>query len=210
MNFQRNSDNRIAILGGSFNPIHYGHLAMTKAAYDSFHFANVLLMPNATTYYKENIPSIKDTDRLSMLDLVVKEYSYLSISDIEIKRGGITHTIDTVRELEKEMPDRKIYFIIGGDSLLHLPGWVEAKELFKKVVFLTCIREDVDQSESLALIDKYKKDYVGAEIELLPMAKYDISSSKIREMVRNGQSIKGLLPESVAEFIQANGLYLED
>lgn len=94
--------------------------------------------------------------------------------------------------------------------MLHLPGWVEAKELFKKVVFLTCIREDVDQSESLALIDKYKKDYVGAEIELLPMAKYDISSSKIREMVRNGQSIKGLLPESVAEFIQANGLYLED
>lgn len=89
MNFQRNSDNRIAILGGSFNPIHYGHLAMAKAAYDSFHFANVLLMPNATTYYKENIPSIKDTDRLSMLDLVVKEYSYLSISILRLKEVAL-------------------------------------------------------------------------------------------------------------------------
>ena len=126
-------ENNITILGGSFNPIHNGHIEMAKCAARQYNLENIVFMPNKSTYYKDNDAFVSDKDRINMLKLAIEDYDYMSVSDMEIRRGGVTHTIDTIRELKEEDPDRKIYFIIGGDSLEWVEKWVDADELLGSV-----------------------------------------------------------------------------
>lgn len=199
----------IAILGGSFNPIHNGHLQMAISAHKQFDLDSVIVMPNKTTYYKENKAFVSDEHRLNMLELATCDYEYMSVSDMEIRRGGVTHTIDTVRELLQEDPDRGIYFIIGGDSLEWVDKWVEAEELLKSVTFLTAVRGETDHEKSLAIIERLEREYPFASVKLLDMEEYDVSSSDIRRRVQAGESITGLVPENVEKYILDNKLYLD-
>ena len=143
----------IAILGGSFNPIHVGHIRMAESFYKQFGI-DIVLMPNKTTYYKENRAFVSDEDRLNMLSLVAEHYPYMYFSDLEIIRGGVTHTIDTIRELKKVNISRDIYFIIGGDSLEWIDKWVDAEELISTVHFVSAIRGDTDLDRTKAIIDR--------------------------------------------------------
>jgi len=202
---RRKMRTKIAILGGSFNPIHLGHLAIARAAHEMVG-ADILIMPNSKTYYKQNHSSVSDEMRCEMIRRSIKHYSYMKLSDMEIVRGGETHTIDTIREMEQIYPNSDIYFIIGGDSLAYLDKWINAEELFHKVIFLTAIRDDMDRDKSLLIMRQYEEEY-GARIELLETKNYDISSSMIRDKAAKGCSLKGLVPKAVEEFILEKNLY---
>ena len=196
-----------AILGGSFNPIHKGHLKMAECAHNQFGLDDIVVMPNKTTYYKENIEFVSDADRLSMIRLAIEGKSYLSVSDMEILRGGVTHTIDTIREFERLYPGVKLYFVIGGDSLAWVDRWVSAKELLESVTFLTAVRGENDIERSKDIIRRIKSEHPKSQIELLNMEDYPVSSSGIREKIKCGEDVSGVLPDKVYDYILEHGLY---
>lgn len=196
-----------AILGGSFNPIHKGHLKMAECAHNQFGLDDIVVMPNKTTYYKENIEFVSDEDRLSMIRLAIEGMSYLSVSDMEILRGGVTHTIDTIREFERLYPGVKLYFIIGGDSLAWVDRWVSAKELLESVTFLTAVRGENDIERSKDIIRRIKSEHPKSQIELLNMEDYPVSSSGIREKIKCGEDVSDVLPDKVYDYILEHGLY---
>ena len=196
-----------AILGGSFNPIHKGHLKMAECAHNQFGLDDIVVMPNKTTYYKENIEFVSDEDRLSMIRLAIEGKSYLSVSDMEILRGGVTHTIDTIREFERLYPGVKLYFVIGGDSLAWVDRWVSAKELLESVTFLTAVRGENDIERSKGIIRRIKSEHPKSQIELLNMEDYPVSSSGIREKIKCGEDVSDVLPDKVYDYILEHGLY---
>ena len=196
----------IVLLGGSFNPIHNGHIAMAQTAH-TMTGQDIVLLPNKSTYYKDNSSFASDEDRISMLDKVCNEYDYLYYSDMEVVRGGVTHTIDTVRELKGNYGYKTIYFIIGGDSLEWIDRWVDAKELLANVIFLTAVRGDTDREKSLTIIDRIQGEHTSADIRLLDMKEMPVSSSDIRKKVGSNISIKELVPKSVEKYIIDKSLY---
>ena len=205
LNLSDRKSDKIFILGGSFNPVHFGHIAMAESVHDKFS-CDVVFVPNKSTYYKDNSLLATDDDRLNMLELISEEYDYISYSDIEIIRGGITHTIDTVREL-KGYGYRDIYFIIGGDSLEWIDRWVDADELLDSITFLTAVRGDTDREKSLAIIDRLKEEHPDSRVMLLDMKETPVSSSDIRNKLSAGKLVQGLVPESVEKYIIKNNLY---
>ena len=197
----------IAILGGSFNPIHNGHIAMAEAAHRQLDL-DVVLMPNKTTYYKENDVFAPDEDRINMLKLVAEEKGYIFYSDLEIERGGVTHTIDTIRNFKSADPERTIYFIIGGDSLEWIDKWVEAEDLLSMTHFITAVRGETDREKSRAIIHRLSIQYPDSNISLLDMEEIAISSSDIRRRISENESIDGLVPDSIKDYIKKNRLYV--
>ena len=196
-----------AILGGSFNPIHKGHLKMAESAHDQFDLDDIVVMPNKTTYYKENMEFVSDEHRLNMIRSAIQDIPYLSVSDMEIVRGGVTRTIDTIREFKALYPDSELYFIIGGDSLEWVDRWVSADELLASVVFLTAVRGKTDIKRSKDIISRIKSEHPKSQIELLNMDDYPISSSEIREKIKIGENPSEMLPEKVYNYIVEHNLY---
>lgn len=196
----------IAILGGSFNPIHVGHIRMAESFYEQFGI-DIVLMPNKTTYYKENKAFVPDEDRLNMLSLVAEHYPYMFYSDLEIVRGGVTHTIDTIRELRKANNNRDIYFVIGGDSLEWIDKWVDAEELISSVHFVSAIRGETDLERTKAIIKRLNTEYPKSRISILDMADTPVSSSEIRNRIAEGLDISGLVPDYINDYIQKNSLF---
>ena len=196
-----------AILGGSFNPIHKGHLKMAESAHDQFELDDIVVMPNKTTYYKENMEFVSDEHRLNMIRSAIQDIPYLSVSDMEIVRGGVTRTIDTIREFKALYPDSELYFIIGGDSLEWVDRWVSADELLASVVFLTAVRGKTDIKRSKDIISIIKSEHPKSQIELLNMDDYPISSSEIREKIKIGENPSEMLPEKVYNYIVEHNLY---
>ena len=196
----------IAILGGSFNPIHLGHIRMAEAFYTQFGI-DIVLMPNKTTYYKENKVFVSDKDRLNMLSLVAEQFPYMYYSDLEIIRGGVTHTIDTIRELRKADYTRNIYFLIGGDSLEWIDKWVDAEELLSTVHFVTAVRGDTDLDRTKTIIKRLRDEYPKSRISILDMEDTPISSSDIRKRLENGLDISGLVPDYIRDYISENNLF---
>ena len=201
-----NDTGDIAILGGSFNPIHNGHIAMADAAHDMCK-TDVVLMPNKTTYYKDNKVFASDEDRLSMVRFAAEERDYLMYSDMEIKRGGVTHTIDTNRILKGVNPDRRIYFIIGGDSLEWIDRWVDAEELLESITVLTAVRGATDRNRSEEIIRKIKDSIPASDIRLLDMNSMEISSTDIRKRAQENKSLRDLVPEKIEAFIKEKNIY---
>ncbi|SEF44762.1 nicotinate-nucleotide adenylyltransferase [Eubacterium ruminantium] len=201
---------KIGILGGSFNPIHNGHLNLAIAARDEYSLDRVLIMPNSDTYYKKDA-EISDADRMNMIQLSIRGQKKLYLSDIEVKRGGITYTIDTIRFLKendaKNNNQNDYFFIVGGDSLHNLYYWREIDELFRNMTFLAAVRDDIDEEEMLRIREEYLKTYPYAKIDFLHTGMNPVSSSEIRKKITEGEDVQKLLPESVKKYIDIRKLY---
>ena len=144
---------------------------------------------------------------MNMIRLAIEGKSYLSLSDMEIKRGGVTHTIDTVREYKSMYPDIDLYFIIGGDSLEWIDRWVEADELLDSMTILSAVRGETDIRRSKEIIERIKKEHPLSNIELLNMKQCAISSSDIRKKISIGEDVREMLPENVFRYIMEHELY---
>ncbi len=199
---------KIGIMGGSFNPIHNAHLAMGIKAYEEFSLDKIIFMPNSHTYYKKDHESVTDSDRCNMISLAIDDYSFMELDETEIIRGGLTYTIDTVHVLKDIYKDSELFFIIGGDSLKHLSSWVRADELFKELIFLVTVRDDIDIAATTEIISRYKVEYPGADLRLMSLPAMDISSSDIRNRIKNDESIDGLTVQSVVDYIYSHNLYI--
>ena len=195
----------IAILGGSFNPVHYGHLKMAEAAMESTHFSKVLFIPTGTPYHKEQKDLLPFADRLKLLELAIEKYPDFDCSPMEGDRDGNSYTIDTVRELLRQNPTNSYSLLIGTDQFLTLRSWHKIKELGQLADFYIANRN----GEMSFLTFQKEKEALEKELslhcKLFPMPAIDLSSTEIRNLLKEGKSIHGMLPKSVEEYILQKG-----
>ncbi len=200
---------KIGIMGGTFNPIHNGHIALAKAAYEYCNLDEVWFMPSGISYQKNRSEIVSGEHRLKMTGLAIEEYPYFSCSDVEVRREGNTYTADTLRLLCDRYPEYAFFFIMGADSFLGLPHWQRPDEIAKLCTLTAVVRDDVDVTE-LKNQAEYVRKTLNAQVVLVPFKKVDISSSDIRNKLQNHDSVIGLLPDKVATYIRQNKLYSKE
>ena len=199
-------DQKIGIMGGTFNPIHYGHLLLAQAALESLSLDKILFMPSGNSYMKEASRILSGELRGQMVRLALKENPDFIFSDLELQRQGPTYTCDTLAALRAQNPQSRYYFILGEDNLLTIKQWKSPEFILKNCVIAGAVRESDNTSRILDATRLLEKEYQ-ADIRILPARRIDLSSTEIRERLRNGHSVRYMLPESVIEYIAENNLY---
>jgi nicotinate-nucleotide adenylyltransferase len=198
---------KIGIMGGTFDPIHYGHLMLAEQIRTSFFLDEILFIPVGKPPHKTHPDSADKEQRLEMTRLATITNPYFHVSDIETKRNETTYTIDTIKRLKESLsPNDQLYFITGADAIILLDTWKNYDELIQLVTFVGATRPGVDLDK---LNDKVKQliaDY-DAKIEICYIPALAISSTEIRNRVNDEKSIRYLLPESVESYIESKGLY---
>ena len=197
----------IGILGGTFDPVHCGHLAIAKEAKKKLGLRRVLFVPAGRPWLKVNDREITDVKhRVKMVELAIESIPYFELSSIEIERPGPSYTVDTVTELKKRIgSDTEFFLLLGRDSLIELPKWHNPAELIKICRLAAFTRVMTDPPDLNAL----EKELPGIKKStmLLDMKPVDISSSDIRNRVARGLPVKGLVPDAVAAYIREQTLY---
>lgn len=199
---------KIGFLGGTFNPIHNGHLKLAENAYNQLNLDKVLIVPSGISYLKENAGVLSKEIRADMTKLAIENVSYCVFSDIEIKREGNTYTYETLEELNKIYPDDDIYFLIGADTLFNLESWKFPDIIFKKCIISVMTRDDSNIDDIIKQSDVFRNKY-SANIEILNVDKIDISSTRIRELISNKcyDEVRDIIPAKVLKYIIDNNLY---
>lgn len=201
--------NKIGLLGGTFNPIHTGHIALGLCAYKELNLDIVIFMSSGKSYLKSDIVMPSREVRFEMTKLAVSDYPFFEASDIEIKREGNTFTCDTLKELHEIYPDSDIYFIIGADTLFSMETWRAPEYIFANSIIVAAARGDYILNDYKEKI-KYLNEKFNANIILLNFDKIDISSSNIREdLINDSTRAQALnqLPDKVSDYIIKNHLY---
>ncbi len=197
---------RIGILGGSFNPIHVGHLILAQHAAEAFEFSRVLFVPCAKPAHKSDRHLIEGAHRLAMIEKAVEWNPFFEARDLELRRGGVSYAVDTVTELHRQHPDAELVFIIGLDMLPDLHKWKRIEVLLDLCRFVTFGRPGIatPSAADLNLPDPWPerllRDVTGGR-------QLDISSTDIRYRVAEGLSIRYLVPLEVELYIAEHGLY---
>ncbi len=195
---------RIGIMGGTFNPIHNGHVQMAIQTYQQFQLDEVLVMPSGDPPHKRSQVVLDAGKRSDMVKLAIKGHPGLVFSDLEITRSGYSYTAETLQEL-KDLYE-EIYFIIGADSLFSIEKWYHPEIIMKLCTLVVANRDRHPDAEFEKFIH-YLTDKYQADIRILHVPDMPVSSSQIRENVVNGQSISDLVSPAVAAYIEANSLY---
>lgn len=199
---------RLGILGGTFNPVHLGHLMMAQDALERFRLDRVVFMPCARPPHKAARDLASDEDRLAMLRLAVRGDPRFTVSDLELRRGGISYTIETIRALQRRRPDVRWHFIIGSDSLFELHGWREIGELLRRCVFLTLERPGYSPARMTARRLRLPEPWPGRLARNVFRGHVmDISSTEVRARAASGASIRFLVTPAVAGYIRRRKLY---
>ena len=196
---------RYAIYGGSFDPVHIGHVSLADCAVSQCGLDELIFMPAYISPFKQDRKVTDGNDRIAMIRTVLDHDPAFSVSDYEIKKGGPSYTVETLRHFRKTAGDR-LHFVCGFDSLVQLDTWYEGPEILRDYPVITVRRPDTDDSLGMEKIDAYRRDY-GAEIILLDMPPVDASSTEIREKVKRGESISGLVLPATEEYIIEHKLY---
>ena len=198
---------RIGLLGGTFNPLHNGHLLIAQQAQREFDLDKVLFLVAGDPPHKHGPEVLAKELRYEMVDKVLSSYPQFAADGVELHRSGPSYTVDTINELRRQHPEAQFSFIIGEDTLYQLEGWRNFPELAKLTEFI-CLRRPLSpQLVNPDLQAKILRDRYGAVIHLSDYRGPDISSTDIRQRLAKGESIRGLVPKSVEEQIYGAGLY---
>jgi nicotinate-nucleotide adenylyltransferase len=195
----------IALFGGTFNPIHCGHLQMIKEV-DKLEFIDkILIMPDNIPPHKEVGFLAENAHRVQMCRLAVNFVKKAVIDESELQRGGKSYTYDTLCFLKEKYVNDDLYLVCGGDMVLTLDRWYKADELLKMCTFIVFNRSGIFCKEFSEKVLQLKS--LGAKIIVIETDILSVSSSQIRDMLKKGQSTDGFLPKSVSEYINENGIY---
>lgn len=197
---------RLGIMGGTFNPIHLGHLMIAEEARQTFHLDKVLFIPSYITPNKAiDGPTATAQQRLAMVRLATADNPYFAVSDLEIRRGGQSYTVDTLAFLKKLYgPSYTLYFISGTDTIEDLPNWHHPEDILTLCEFVGAARPG---STDVVQTIKDRFGPLGKHIIPLPVPTMNISSTELRRRIRHGLSIRYMVPPVVAAYIEKNGVY---
>ena len=196
---------RIGILGGTFDPIHMGHLITAEIVRVSAALDEIIFIPAARPPHKENKGEAPAEDRLLMVQCAVEGNPAFSVSDIELRREGPSYTVDTIAALSEQLGDAELFFITGADAMNDLYHWHEPARLLRSCVFIAAARQGVELDES-RLAEQFSPEQ-RSRIRIVPTPHLEISSTVIRARVRAGRSIRDLVPRAVELYIEERGLY---
>ncbi|GIO55699.1 MULTISPECIES: nicotinate-nucleotide adenylyltransferase [Paenibacillus] len=191
---------KVGIMGGTFDPIHIGHLLAAEAARDTFGLDEVWFMPSHIPPHKEQAGATGE-QRLGMVAEAIADHPCFRTLDIEIRRGGVSYTIDTVKEIRSSFDNIEFHFIIGADMVNYLPKWEGIEELVELMSFI-----GVGRPGSTLNLDALPA-YLKGKILLADMPQVDISSTEIRERLATGHSIRYMVTDSVYDYIRRRGMY---
>ena len=190
---------KIGILGGTFDPIHMGHLVLAEQVKEKLKLDQVIFIPCLRPPHKTRLKLSPPKDRFCMTQLALEGNPFFSVSDIELKRKGVSYTVDTLRQLKNLYPDSKIYFLTGSDVLNEIHTWKDPEKIYRLVKVVIAKRPGFDEFDS--------ENHFAKKSLIVNITGVDVSSSEIREKVKKGQSIKYLVPFKVEEYIKRKKLY---
>jgi nicotinate-nucleotide adenylyltransferase len=184
---------KIGILGGTFDPPHYGHLIIAEEVYHALSLDEVWFMPTNTPPHKEEASSA-GVDRIKMVQAAIKDNQKFTVETIEFERSGPSYTYETIKLLAKKHENKQFHFIIGADMVEYLPNWHEIDRLVEMITFVSVKRPGFSIASSFPII----------EVEI---PQFDVSSSFLRDRFRNGKNTKYFLPDEVQLYIEEKNLY---
>lgn len=193
---------KVGIFGGSFNPVHCGHINMAKGAADLLKLDKVLVMPTANSPHRETA-STPFEDRMEMCRLAFADDKRFEISDFEKKLGGKNYTILTLRALKEVYPkDTMFYLLIGGDMLFYFKKWYRYESILKECTVVAAARENSEYIDLMEFANELGR------VKVLNLPVVEASSTEVRERLSKGESTEGLILSAVADYIKEKGLYL--
>ncbi len=199
---------KIGIMGGTFDPIHMGHLILAEEAYEQLGLDCVWFMPNGSPPHKpERAGGASDWQRLAMTRLAVEDNPHFSVCDIEMESEGVHYSYHTLEMLRERYPGDEFHFIIGADSLFTFESWKEPERICRACILSAGVRDHASFEQMEKQAEVLRRTYQ-ARIELLRTWNVDISSSDIREKMQKRQSVRYYVPEEVRKYILENRIYL--
>ena len=206
MNNNASYQKKTGILGGTFNPIHTGHLMLAQNALEYCGLDEVLIMPSGDSYFKDPKTVASAKDRLNMARLAIEGNEKLVLSTIETDREGNSYTYETLEILCSQDPSCRYYYIIGADTLYSMETWKRPEDIFDKCT-IVCAKRDKYTDDELAVQADHLKSTYGADIILMDIPEVPVSSTMIRQLMGKGLSCRYYIPDSVIGYIKDNGLY---
>lgn len=199
---------RIGLMGGTFDPIHIGHLMLAECAYEQFQLDKVMFLPSGNPPHKQNrTEGATDLQRMEMVCLAIEDNPHFELDPEEMQRAGLTYTNETLRSLKERHPDTDYYFIIGADSLMAFDTWMKPDIICQNCILLVAVRDQLDMDTMEQKMQDLKERY-GAEIYLLHTPDVEIASSSLRTWCRQNRSIRYYVPDKVLEYIKTNQIYM--
>ena len=202
---------KIGIMGGTFDPIHIGHLLLGEFAYEDFGLDEIWFLPNGNPPHKDTPGDADDQDkalshRVEMVKRAVYDVPYFHLNLCEAVTDRHSYTYETMQKFNRLYPDDKFFFILGADSLFSIEQWKYFREIFPTCTILVAMRDDKDADEMKRQI-QYLRERYGADIELLQAPLLEISSTTIRRRAADGRSVRYMVPDAVGEYIAEHNLY---
>ena len=198
---------RLAIMGGTFDPVHYGHLVTAETVRTKYNFDKILFIPSGNPPHKSRKDISLCEHRYNMLQMATITNPYFEVSRIEMDRKGSSYTIDTIKELRAALGNRvDIYFITGADALLEILTWKNPSELLHECKLIAVTRPGYEKDVLTGKVEELKNEF-NSDIISIDVPAYEISSTDIRSKVSLGLSIKYLVPEYIEQYILKNNLY---
>lgn len=197
---------RVGIMGGTFNPIHLGHLIIAEAAYEAYNLDEVLFVPSGVSYMKDQSEILDAKKRVHMTGLAIENNPHFALSTIEIDRDGNSYSYETLETLRKQNPNTEYFFLVGSDTLFALETWKHPEILLPSCTILVAVRDGVPM-EKMQEHAKYLEEKFGGSIKLLTTPNIEISATDIRNRLARNRNVKYFVPDSVLEFIHKYDLY---
>lgn len=201
---------RLGIFGGSFNPVHYGHLLLAETCREQAELDEVWFVPNSISPLKQDQPPAAARHRIEMLQLAIGGHESFRLSTLELDRGGISYTVDTLTEIAAQQPSAELYFLMGGDSLVDLPKWRDPRRICELALPLVVRRQGSPEPR----YDVFASLLTGERLELVrrmtvDMPIIELSASDLRRRAAAGLSLRYRTPRAVEKYIQIHNLYAE-
>jgi len=197
---------KVGILGGTFNPIHNGHLYMGENALTELGLDQVIYIPSGVSYMKNPDEILEGEIRLKMVELALEYNQSFSSSDMEIKRCGPSYSVDTISQIKESNPDWDIYFLVGADTAYTILSWYKTAELLSLCHLVVVYREGQSVEELEQQCNILRERFL-ADVILLSAPGICVSSTRIRQLIKDKQDVSEYLPEAVVKYIIQNNLY---
>ncbi|MDU1954810.1 MAG: nicotinate-nucleotide adenylyltransferase [Peptoniphilus lacydonensis] len=196
---------KYGIFGGTFNPIHFGHLMICEYLKEELGLDKVIFIPTGNPPHKSL--DVSAIDRYNMVKLAISSNPDFEISDIETNRVNLSYTVDTIIELKKIYKNQKLFFLIGLDTLFQLKTWRKIEELSREIEFVVALRPKYIDIDEINRELKFLRENYGTIVEIIHTPLYEISSTELRTRIRDEKSVRYLIPNNVVNYIKESGFY---